>query len=150
VTFASLPVASAAGGVVVRPKVGTVSRDVPEPIVLEFVTVIVTCLMVAGSVGALGATPTVVGVEPDQLLPSYVQAVFTWKLAGLACRPVIVYVTTSCCDAVAEQLCGVRVSGVVLEPPSVAGIDASVLDSDGRCGCPGTGEAAPPVITTSR
>jgi hypothetical protein len=70
VTFASVPVASAAGGVVLRPKVGTVSRDVPELVALALVTVIITCFTVAGSVGARGSTLTLVGVEPDQLLPS--------------------------------------------------------------------------------
>ena len=57
----------------------------------------------------------------------------------------IVYVITTCCDAVAEQLCGVSDSGVVLEPPRLAGMSAATLERSGRGACAGVG--APAVIT---
>src|SRR6185437_10770590 len=56
---------------------------------------------------------------------------------------------TIACDAVAEQLCGVRLTGVVVVPPRLAAADRT--DSDGRFGCGArTGAGAPSVITTSR
>lgn len=70
------------------------------------------------------------------------------KLAFCAWLFLTEYVTTTACDAVSEQLCGVRVTGVVAEPPMLT--DAVPTESDGFLGfgaC--TGTAAPSVITNS-
>ena len=39
---------------------------------------------------------------------------------------------TTCCDAVAEQLCGVSDTGVVLEPPRVEEMSPATADRRGR------------------
>jgi len=54
-------------------------------------------------------------------------------------------VITTCCDAVAEQLCGVSDRGVVLDPPRLAGISAATVERRGRGARAGVG--APSVIT---
>src|SRR5512134_3659973 len=96
-----------------------------------------------------GTTLTVWGTDPTQPLPLKAHWVFTLKLAGFTCRPVTVYVMTTCCDAVAGQLCGVSVSGVVLEPPRLA-VAVATSDSDGRARRGASaGAAAPCVITIS-
>jgi hypothetical protein len=58
---------------------------------LALITVMVTCFTVAGSVGARAGTVTATGREPIQVVPPlYAHRVFTLKLAGFACLPVIV------------------------------------------------------------
>src|SRR5678815_1206976 len=104
--------------------------EVPEPTVLAFVTVSVTVRTVGAAVGARGGTVTVVGAEPLQALPLYDQAVLTSKVAVPTWLPVMVYVITIVWVAVSEHVCGVRLSGVEADPPTVAA-SASAADRTG-------------------
>jgi hypothetical protein len=64
--------------------------EVPLAVALAFMTVAVTLYVSIGVDALREVTFTVVGADPDQLLPSYSQCVLTWKLAEWSCWPLTV------------------------------------------------------------
>src|SRR5688500_13777179 len=82
-------------GVVTRSNGITMAVPVPDAVVLVLMGVTVTVRMVAASAAARAGTLTVPGVDGIQAVPLNSQRVFTLKLAGFACRPVMVYVMTT-------------------------------------------------------